>query len=135
MCQGLPQAGRVKVGFENLRPGGRIPAEMVRLLLNVLMLAVESLPGGGAVAVGGDPLAAIMVRLEGSRGAWPAHFASWVVDPAQAWAALDAMAGETARGMQGPLTALVAADCGIRLGFLMGRETESAPPLILSRIV
>ncbi len=132
LCAGLPQPGRVKVNFEHLPPEQRIAGGMARSLLNVLLLAVESLPGGGTVVVAGDPAGTMLVRLDGPRAAWPRHFASWMADPPAAWAALDGMAGEAARGMQGPLTALVAQDCGLRLSFLLARTVESAPPLILS---
>jgi hypothetical protein len=89
---------------------------------------------GGDIWVGGDPVSGIVVRMSGARAAWPAHFAGWIADPDVAWAALESMARETARGMQGPLTVLVAADCGIRLSHLMARDAEGAPPLILSPV-
>ncbi len=132
LCEGLPQAGRVKVSFEDLRSGGALCPEMARLLLNVLMLAGESMPRGGTVMLAGDLGGAIMVRLVGAGAAWPAHFAGWMADAGRAWAAVDAMMPETARGLQGPLTALVGHAGGIRMGFLMARMAEEAPPLILT---
>lgn len=132
LCKGLPQARRVKVSFEGLRPGGALCPEMARLLLNVLILAGEGLPRGGAVMLAGDADGAITVRLEGAGAAWPAHFAGWMADAGRAWAAVDVMTAETARGLQGPLTALIGHAGGIRMGFLMARMAEETPPLILT---
>ena len=132
LCKGLPQAGRVKVSFEDLRPGGALCAEMARLLLNVLILAGESLPRGGTVMLAGDSGGAIVVQIVGQGAAWPAYFAGWMAEAGRAWAAVDAMAPESARGLQGPLTALIGHAGGIRMGFLMARTAEEAAPLILT---
>jgi len=132
MCEGLPQAGRVKVSFEDLRPGGALCPEMTRLLLNVLILAGESMPRGGIVIVAGDISGAITVRLVGVGAAWPADFAGWMADARRAWAAVEGMTPEMARGLQGPLTALIGHAGGIRMGFLIARAAEEAPPLILT---
>ena len=132
LCKGLPQFGRITVNFDNLPPGGVFAAGMARLLLNVLILAVESLPNGGSVLLRGDPAGTIMVWLIGVHAAWPSHFAVWMADSERAWAAIDEVSGEATRGFQGPLAALIGRDCGIRLSFLMSRDAERAPPLILS---
>ena len=101
-------------------------------MLNVLMLAAECLPAGGAVAVAGDPADAVVVSLIGSRAAWPAGLAGWMADEGQAWAAIGDQGSEASRGLQGPLTALIARAEGMRLGFLMAGKPEGAPPIILS---
>ena len=132
LCEGLAQAGRVKVSFEDLRPGGALCPEMARLLLNVLILAGESMPRGGTVMLAGETGGAIAVRLVGAEAAWPAHFAGWMADAGRAWAAVDAMTPGMARGLQGPLTALIAHAGGIRMRFMMARMAEEAPPLILT---
>jgi histidine phosphotransferase ChpT len=131
LLEGLPQARKVAVDLSSLPAGGRFAAGMARAVLNVLLLAGESLPGGGAIVVSGDP-AEVVVRLAGPRAAWPAGFAAWMADDAQAWAAFDSGPTEAPRRMQGPLTALIARAGGVRLGFLMAAATEQAPPLVIS---
>ncbi len=132
LCKGLPQSGKIDVNFDNLPPVGIFSGGMARLLLNVLILAAESLPNGGSVLLRGDPAGTIMVWLLGMHAAWPPHFAGWMADSEGAWAAIEGMSCETARGLQGPLVALMGRDSGIRLSLLMARDAETAPPLILS---
>lgn len=132
IAQGLPQGRRVAVCFDNLSTAGAFPPAAARVMLNLLLLAAESLPGGGVVTVAGDPSRDVTVSIAGPRAAWPTRLAAFMVDEAAAWAALADEGSETSRAMQGPLTALIARASGMRLGFLMAVRQESAPPLILS---
>ena len=101
-----------------------------RLLLNVLLLAAESLPGGGIVALSGSPANNVVVTIAGPRAAWPPRFWACLTDETAGWAT-----AITARHLQAPLTALIAREHGIRLSMLMsaGAGSEaSVPPLLLS---
>ena len=55
------------------------------------------------------------MTIAGPRAAWPAGFVAWLTDET---AALEAMMAN-ARGLQAPLTALLARDHGFRLSMLM----------------
>jgi hypothetical protein len=113
-----------------MEPEAVFPPAAGRLILNVLLLAAESLPGGGIVALSGSPTRNVLVTIAGPRAAWPAGFAACVTDETAAWAA-----ATSARSLQAPLTALIACRDGTRLSLLMpsgaGNDT-TLPPLLLS---
>ena len=59
-------------GFTGPAPANApLAPPMARLLLNVLMLGVESLPGGGTLACARQPDGDIVIRITGPRAAWP----------------------------------------------------------------
>ena len=133
LAEGLPQAHRISLQLERLVPATRFPSNAARLVLNLLLLAAESLPAGGTIAVAGDPEGEVQVSILGLRAAWPAGLAADLVDEERAWAAFGGNDSATAlRGLQAPLTALVARTGGLRLSMLMARETEAAAPLIFT---
>lgn len=126
LCAGLPR--HVRVDFDGLPPDCQFPAGTAQVLLNVLLLAAESLPKGGVVILGEARPDAALVAPRGQDAAWPRGLASWMADPAPAWRAA-ASAGP--RGLQGPLTALLAHESGVRLSFAFAADAEAAPPLLL----
>lgn len=125
LCGGLPP--KVAVDADGLA-AARFPAPVARLLLNVALLAADCLPRGGRLTLGIAGPGATLAMLDGHDAAWPRGFAAWMADPAPAWRAA-ATAGP--RGLQGPLTALLAHAAGARLSFAFGREPQAAPPLLL----
>jgi histidine phosphotransferase ChpT len=131
LAAGLPNAQRVAVDLGRLRAGSDIPPAAARLLLNVLLLAGESLPAGGSITVAGEPAGDIMVAIAGARAAWPAGLAAMLTSEDAAWAAVGRPGPDGPRLLQGPLTALLAHAAGIRLSMLQGGPSE-APPLLLS---
>ncbi len=132
LAEGLPQGRRVTVSFEHLASNIEFPPAAARLVLNVLLLAAESLPGGGTVTVAGEPARGVIVSIAGPRAAWPAGLAAYISNEAHAWAALADEGSEASRTLQAPLTTLLARRSGMRLGFLMSAQQEAAPPLVLS---
>jgi len=129
----LSSSRRVHLDLDGLDPAAILPADAARMVLNVLLLSAESLPGGGIVALSGAPDEAILVTISGPRAAWPASFGLWLNDPA---AAVQAITGNP-RGLQAPLTAILARFYGFRLSMLMpasamGAAELSPPPLMLS---
>ena len=133
LAEGLPQR-RVAIHFDALSASEPYSPAAARVVLNVLLLAAESLPGGGTVIVAGDPALDVTVSIAGPRAAWPPRLAAWMADEAAAWEALAAEGSETSRALQGPLTVLIASSANMRLGFLMAARQEATPPLILSHI-
>jgi len=97
-----------------------------------VLLAAESLPGGGGVALSGSPASDLVVTIAGPRAAWPDALAAWLDDAAAARAALLA----DPRRLQGPLTALLVQAAGMRLAPLQPGGgfggTGAAAPLVLS---
>jgi len=127
-------AGRgVRLDLGGLQPDAIFPPPAARLVLNLLLLAAESLPGGGIVAVSGSPRERILVTISGPRATWPSGLGLWLTDEAAAAAAISA-AGT--RDLQAPLTALLAHGHGFRLSLLMPAgpmgDAERSPPLLLS---
>lgn len=126
LCAGLPR--HVRADFNEFPAGQYFPAGTAQVLLNMLLLAAESLPKGGVVTLAEAGPNAALVVPRGQDAAWPRGLATWMADPAPAWRAA-ASAGP--RGLQGPLTTLLAHDSGARLSFAFAADAEAAPPLLL----
>jgi histidine phosphotransferase ChpT len=105
-----------------------VPAPVGRIVLNLLLLAQEALPAGGAVTLSGTP-DDLVVSISGPRAAWPAGLARCLTSEANAWAAV-----QDARSLQAPLTALLARSLGLRLSLLLpGGPSTVLPMLRLSK--
>jgi len=120
----------VHLDLDGLDPAGAFSPDAARLVLNVMLLAAESLPGGGAVAVAGDPTDDVLIRISGPRAGWPPGLAGMLADRAHARISLRNNAGGP-RALQAPLTAMIAHATGLRLAFLMAAQAEAAPPLVM----
>lgn len=132
LVTGLPNR-RVEVDLRGLgETNGVFPPGQARLVLNLLLLASESLPGGGIVALSGSPAGNLLVTLSGPRAAWPRGLAGHLIGDTTALG--DAVADP--RSVQGPLTALLARGLGYRLSMLMpagaGSGGDEVPPLLLA---
>lgn len=120
----------IRLDLDHLAPTGAFAPDATRLVLNVMLLAAESLPAGGAMELAGDPMDDVMIRIRGPRAGWPPGLAGMLADPAHARMSLrNGHAGP--RGLQAPLTALIAHATGLRLAFLMAAQAEAAPPLLM----
>jgi histidine phosphotransferase ChpT len=121
---------RLRLDLGGLELDSVFPPPAARMILNILLLAGESMPGGGFVALAGSPSSNILVSISGPRAAWPAGFSACLTDEAAAWAAVTA----GARHIQAPLTALIAREHGFRLSMLMpaGEDADALPPLLLT---
>ena len=62
----LSTSRRVRLDLAGLEPEAIFPAPAARVILNLVLLAAESMPGGGTVALSGSPAASILVTM-------PAH--------------------------------------------------------------
>ena len=128
----LSSSRRVRLDLAGLAQDAVFPAPAARVILNLVLLAAESLPGGGIVALSGSAAGSVLVTISGPRAGWPAGFAATLHDEAATWQAILA----DPRRLQGPLTALLARGLGLRLSMLMPAgamgEAEISPPLLLS---
>jgi len=117
---------RHHLDLTGLPPDTMFAPTVARVLLNILLLAKESLPQGGRIALGGTG-SDIFIAIDGPDAAWPAGTALCLVDE-------DAAIGAVAdpRTLQMPLTALLARGLGLRLSILLGVNPGGAPPLRLS---
>jgi histidine phosphotransferase ChpT len=122
---------RVQLDLDALADGSVFPPPMARLVLNVMLLAGESLPRGGVLALSGDATSQVVAQIAGPGAAWPPTLALCIADETQAWAALG-----NPRGLQAPLTALIARAMGMRLSLMMATGPAAVigapPPLVLA---
>ncbi len=123
--------GRIEVRLSGIDPQTLLPANVARLVLNMLLLAAESLPRGGIIAMEGDERNDLLVAIAGHGAAWPAGFAAWLAAPKAAWDYLSREDDSDDRGLQGALTALIAHDGGMAVSMLMSGRAEAAAPLLL----
>lgn len=133
LAQGLAHR-RVRLDVAGLPGEARMRPEFGRVLLNVMLLAVEGMPRGGTVVVRGDPEHDIAVIPDGPGGGWPPGTAEAIANPATALARLRQHAPTSQpRALLPPFTALLAAREGLRLGLLMGPRGDQVPPLLITR--
>jgi histidine phosphotransferase ChpT len=129
---GLLSGRRLRLDLEGLAPDRLFSPPAGRVLLNLLLMAAECLPGGGMVALADAPSNGVLVTISGARAAWPASINRWLTDPD---AAAEAILADPRR-LQAPLTALLVQGYGYRLSMLMPAsavgESELSPPLLLS---
>jgi len=127
----LAASRKIQVDVAGLEPGTAFPPAAARLILNLLLLAAQSVPGGGDIALSAAGRGNVLLTISGPRAAWPAGFAEWIVDETAAWEA----AISDVRNFQAALTALLARDHGFRMSMLMpvgtGNEMEASPPLLV----
>jgi histidine phosphotransferase ChpT len=84
LATGLPRGRRVLVSLDGLAPTRNFPASTARLLLNLLILAVESLAGDGTVTLVDASDGRLVLSIDGPRAAWPSGFAGQLADAAVA---------------------------------------------------
>jgi histidine phosphotransferase ChpT len=128
-AEGVPNGKRVKLDMTGLDPNASFGPGSSQLVLNALLLAGESLPGGGSVAVSGSPDRDVVITIEGARASWPPGLAVWLADEDAAWAALT-----SARTVQGPILALIARRAGLRISLMMPIGEYGGPAPLLLRL-
>ncbi len=126
LTAGIGISRRVELDFSGVDRSAVFAADEARVLLNLLLLAMEGLAGVGRIAVTGAAGSGVVVVIEGPRAGWPAGFAACLKDEQAAWDAL-----RSARSLQGPLTALIARRAGLRLSLLIPAGAGIAPPPVL----
>lgn len=119
----LPRAARVRTDLDRLDPDASFPPLAARALLNALLLAAESLPRGGRVALA-STVSGTVISLHGQNAAWPASLAA-MLGGDFSWTQVDA------RHLQAPLTVLVARAAGVGLTLAAGGPGEDAASLLI----
>jgi histidine phosphotransferase ChpT len=129
---GVVSGRRVQLDLDGLAPNRLFSPEAGRVLLNLLLLAAECLPGGGMIALADAPSNGVLLTISGARAGWPPGFSRWLTDLD---AVVEAILADPRR-LQAPLTALLVQGYGYRLSMLMPAsavgESELSPPLLLS---
>jgi HAD superfamily phosphoserine phosphatase-like hydrolase len=131
LAAGLPNAHRLQLDLSGPIAGATLSPPVARLLLNALLLAAESLPGGGVVALHGDAADALVLRIEGARAAWPEGLGTMLAGADAAWEAIGEDQGLRPARLQGVITALLLHDAGAHARLLLAATPELAPPLLL----
>ena len=107
-------ARRVGLDTRTLPPDCEFSPPAGRVVLNLLVLACDSLPRGGTIVLMGEP-DDLLVRIVGPDAAWPPGFTVCMHDEAAALAALT-----SAGSVQMPLTVLFAHSGQLRLSPVLG---------------
>ena len=128
LAAGLPLGRRVTLLLDNIPQTRSFTPQAAQLLLNLLILAVESLHGAGVAALSGEATGAVVISIDGPRAAWPAELGLLLADPEAAGTA----AARSERLQQSFLVALLAERAGLRIDVLLSAETEQAPPLLVT---
>ena len=127
LAAGLSNARHLTLDLSGLPDGVVFGPAMGRMVLNLLLLANDSLPAGGQIVLSGGA-EDVFIGIAGPRAAWPVGLPSCLMDEAAAYEACS-----SARTIQMPLTALLARHTNLRLSLLMaGTElmasTQGGPP-------
>ena len=127
LADGIGAPRRLHLEFTGFDPASVLAPAEARVLLNLLLLAMEGMAGGGRITVSRAGAADIVVAMNGPRAAWPSGLAACLRDEKAAWEALT-----DARSLQAPLTALLARRAGLRLSLLIPAALgPGAPPPLL----
>ncbi|HEY1410897.1 MAG TPA: histidine phosphotransferase family protein, partial [Rhodopila sp.] len=122
LARGLPR--QVVVEASAVERDTVFAASAGRIVLNLLLLAADSLPSGGAVMLAGSAND-LFVRIAGPAAAWPAGMALCLANETEARFALNAW-----RAPQMALTALLAHAAGIRLSVLFSPTGQNDPAIL-----
>ena len=126
LCLGLEANRRVTIDWTRLPPETVFSARIGRLILNLVMLACESIPDRGSVLLDGSA-DDLFVRPVSPRAAWPAALSAALID----LPALDATNSDP-RDLQTMVTVLQAAAAGATLSLPIGLGARGgAAPLRL----
>ena len=122
LARGLPNQVAVDV---SALPGDTVfPAPLGRIVLNILLLAADSLPAGGQIVLAGE-MDDLFVRIDGPTAAWPAGMALCLANEAEAQSAL-----KDGRNLQMAVTAALAHATDIRLSALIPPSGHLAPAIL-----
>ncbi|OYW08536.1 MAG: hypothetical protein B7Z53_04565 [Rhodospirillales bacterium 12-71-4] len=119
----FPDHGRpdTHIDLTDLEATAVFPAHLTQVMMLAAWAAVDALPRGGVIRLGGDVEGGLSVWPDGAGAAWPAGLTA-------------GLAGEsvplTARDVAVPLLLAVAASAGVRLDMMMGGAGGAAPLML-----
>jgi hypothetical protein len=122
LAAGLP-AG-VAVDLSAVDDDAVFPAHSGRILANLLLLAADSLPGGGTIVLAGRA-EDLFVQISGPGASWPLELPLCFANRTDAQTALG-----NAATWQMALTALFANAASIRLSVLLSSTTQAQPAIL-----
>ena len=121
MAEGLTLGRRASIDLSDLEATAVFPAHLTQVMLLACWTAMDALPRGGVIRLGGDTEGGLSIWPDGPSAAWPAGLAA-------------GLAGEAVplnpRSVSVPLLLAVAASSGIRLDLMMGGSGGAAPLLL-----
>ena len=126
MMEGLSGRHRLRIETGQVTDEALMPAPVTRVLLNILMVAAESLPFGGVVRMAGSAAGGISIMISGRNAAWPPGLPGWLANRRTAGTAID-----SPRQVAGPLAILLADAEGVALSMLVGGPANEVPPLLV----
>ena len=122
LARGLPE--QVTVDAAAVAHDTVFSSSTGRILLNLLLLAADSLPAGGRITLAGDP-DDLFIRISGPGAAWPAGIALCLANEVEARSALTER-----HSLQMAVTALLAHAVGIRLSLLIPPAARTEPAIL-----
>jgi len=122
LADGLPD--QVSVDVSALDQGTVFSASTGRIVLNLLLLAADSLHAGGAVILAGEA-DDLFIRIAGPDAEWPLGMAVCLSDATAARSALT-----DRHSLQMALTALLAHAAGIRLSVALSPAATQEPAIL-----
>jgi hypothetical protein len=132
LAVGLPNAPRLQLEFDSLEDEPPFAPAAAQVVASALLLAAESLPGGGMLALAGEPGGSVVVTIAGPGAAWPAGLGAMLAGADAAWEAVAGLAAPAGLPLlPGAMTALLAHRAGARASLLLAAHAEAVPPLLL----
>jgi histidine phosphotransferase ChpT len=118
MTEGLTLGRKAQIDLADLEPTAVFPAHLTQALMLGAWAAVDALPRGGVVRMGGDIQGGLSIWPDGPGAAWPPGLSAGLVGDEVTI---------SARNVAVPLLLAVAANSGIQLDLLMGRGGGASP--------
>jgi hypothetical protein len=132
LAGGLPNAARLQLELGALAEAPAFGAASGQVLTSAMLLAAESLSGGGMVALAGNPAGTVVVTIAGPGAAWPIGLGAMLASAEAAWQAIAGLVLPAGlRLLPGPVLALLARQAGVRAALLLAGRAEAVPPLLL----
>jgi histidine phosphotransferase ChpT len=132
LAGGLPNAPRLHLDLDGLADTGAFSPRAAPVLAGALLLAAESLSGGGKLDLSGWPSGVVVLTIAGPRAAWPGGLAAMLASAEAAWEAIGQLAPPAGlRALPAPLVALLAREAGVAAELLAPQKPDQPAPLQL----
>jgi histidine phosphotransferase ChpT len=122
LMESQPTARRCRLDLAGVAEDTVFAPSFGRVVLNLLLLAMEALNGAGTVTLTGNGTD-LIVAIAGPRAAWPAGLAAFLAGEQTTWAAV-----RDPTTLQMPLTVLLARALGLHLSLLLPTGVSPLPP-------